>query len=163
MLSTEGSVVRPGPQGAGGGTAEALLPGAKAGPWIVGERLGRGGMGTVYAVTHEEIGKRAARKVMHDFLATGITAERIKLEARVVNRVGHPNIVDIFETGTLEDGRPYIVMEANPKKFPHANAAGARALSDFLLSPKVQNYLLEFGRDTSASRPLFFPINATKL
>ncbi|MEO8842570.1 MAG: protein kinase [Kofleriaceae bacterium] len=77
----------------------------------MGERLGRGGMGTVYAVIHEEIGKRAALKVMHDFLLTGITAERIKLEARVVNRVGHPNIVDIFETGTLEDGRPYIVME----------------------------------------------------
>jgi serine/threonine-protein kinase len=85
--------------------------GAKAGPWIVGERLGRGGMGTVYAVVHEEIGKKAALKVMHDFLASGITVERIKLEARVVNRVGHPNIVDIFETGTLDDGRPYIVME----------------------------------------------------
>jgi eukaryotic-like serine/threonine-protein kinase len=111
MLSTEGSVVQPSAQGAAGGTPDALLPGAKAGPWIVGERLGRGGMGTVYAVTHEEIGKRAALKVMHDFLATGITAERIKLEARVVNRVGHPNIVDIFETGTLDDGRPYIVME----------------------------------------------------
>ena len=59
--------------------------------------------------------------------------------------------------------RPYIVMEANPKMFPHANAAGARALSDFLLSPKVQNYLLKFGRDTAANRPLFFPVNATKL
>ncbi|MEP6861612.1 MAG: serine/threonine-protein kinase [Deltaproteobacteria bacterium] len=77
----------------------------------MGERLGRGGMGTVYAVVHEEIGKKAALKVMHDFLTTGITVERIKLEARVVNRVGHPNIVDIFETGTLDDGRPYIVME----------------------------------------------------
>jgi len=55
--------------------------------------------------------------------------------------------------------RPYIVMEANPKKFPKANVAGARALSDFLLSPKVQNFLLEFGRDTSANRPLFFPVN----
>ncbi|MEO6773732.1 MAG: serine/threonine-protein kinase [Kofleriaceae bacterium] len=77
----------------------------------MGERLGRGGMGTVYAVEHEEIGKKAALKVMHEFLATGITVERIKLEARVVNLVGHPNIVDIFETGTLDDGRPYIVME----------------------------------------------------
>jgi tRNA A-37 threonylcarbamoyl transferase component Bud32 len=111
MLSTEGSVVQPGSKATAGGTPDALLSGTKAGPWIVGERLGRGGMGTVYAVTHEEIGKRAALKVMHDFLATGITAERIKLEARVVNRVGHPNIVDIFETGALEDGRPYIVME----------------------------------------------------
>jgi tRNA A-37 threonylcarbamoyl transferase component Bud32 len=107
MVKTEGSVVQPGPAG----TPDVLPPGAKAGPWVVGERLGRGGMGSVYAVTHEEIGKRAALKVMHEFLATGATAERIKLEARVVNRVNHPNIVDIFETGSLADGRPYIVME----------------------------------------------------
>jgi len=107
MVSTESSVILPGPIG----VPDVLPVGAKAGPWVVGERLGRGGMGTVYAVVHEEIGKKAALKVMHDFLAIGTTVERIKLEARVVNRVGHPNIVDIFETGTLDDGRPYIVME----------------------------------------------------
>ena len=90
---------------------DALQPGAKAGPWIVERELGRGGMGAVYAVIHEEIGKRAALKVMHGRLVAGSSAERILLEARVVNAVGHPNIVDIFETGALEDGRPYIVME----------------------------------------------------
>jgi serine/threonine-protein kinase len=88
-----------------------MLPGAKAGPWVVERELGRGGMGSVYAVTHEGIGKRAALKVMHRRLTTGSSAERILQEARVVNQVGHPNIVDIFETGTLPDGRPYIVME----------------------------------------------------
>ena len=56
--------------------------------------------------------------------------------------------------------RPYIVMEANPRKFPDANFTGAQALADFLLSPKVQNFLLEFGRDTAANRPLFFPIES---
>ena len=59
--------------------------------------------------------------------------------------------------------RPYIVMEANPKIFPEANFAGARALSDFLLSPKVQNFLLEFGRDAAGNHPLFFPVEAAKL
>jgi tungstate transport system substrate-binding protein len=59
--------------------------------------------------------------------------------------------------------RPYIVMEANPKKFPDANFAGARALSDFLLSPKVQNLLLGFGRDNTGNHPLFFPVAAAKL
>jgi serine/threonine-protein kinase len=68
-------------------------------------------MGSVYAVTHEDIGKRPALKVMNRRLVTTASAERILLEARVVNQVGHPNIVDIFETGTLGDGRPYIVME----------------------------------------------------
>jgi tungstate transport system substrate-binding protein len=59
--------------------------------------------------------------------------------------------------------RPYIVMEANPKIFPQANYAGARALSDFLLSPKVQKFLLGFGRDTTGNHPLFFPVEAAKL
>jgi serine/threonine protein kinase len=90
-----------------------LLPrGAKAGPWIVERELGRGGMGAVYAVVHEEIGKRAALKVVHGrLLGAGFNPERMLVEARVVNQVGHPNIVDIFETGNLPDGRPYIVME----------------------------------------------------
>ena len=54
--------------------------------------------------------------------------------------------------------RPYITMEANPKKFPDANFAGACALEDFLLSPKVQNFLLTFGRDGTGNHPLFFPV-----
>jgi tungstate transport system substrate-binding protein len=54
--------------------------------------------------------------------------------------------------------RPFIVMETNPKKVPQVNFTGARALSDFLLSPKVQNFLLEFGRQTNGPGPLFFPV-----
>ena len=91
---------------------DVLLPGAKAGPWRVERELGRGGMGAVYAVVHDEIGKRAALKVVHRRLLTpAFNIERVMLEAKVVNTIGHPNIVDIFETGTLPDGRPYIVME----------------------------------------------------
>ncbi|MBA3538151.1 MAG: serine/threonine protein kinase, partial [Deltaproteobacteria bacterium] len=91
---------------------DALRIGATAGPWRVEGELGRGGMGTVYAVVHDEIGKRAALKVMHHrMLESGAHAHRSLLEARVVNQVRHPGIVDIFETGTLPDGRPYIVME----------------------------------------------------
>lgn len=56
--------------------------------------------------------------------------------------------------------RPFIVMEANPKKFPQCNYVGARALSDFLLSPKIQNFLLEFGRQADGRGPLFYPVAA---
>lgn len=54
--------------------------------------------------------------------------------------------------------RPYIVMEANPKKVPNANVAGARALADFLFSDEIQKFLLEFGTRTNGPGPLFFPI-----
>jgi len=91
---------------------DVLPAGSKCGPWIVDREIGRGGMGAVYAVVHEDIGKRAALKIVHRRLLTpGFNIDRVMLEARVVNAVGHPNIVDIFETGKLEDGRPYVVME----------------------------------------------------
>jgi serine/threonine protein kinase len=106
MVSTAGGALGPMP------IPDSLAAGAKAGPWVVERELGRGGMGAVYAVVHEEIGKRAALKVVHGRLLTpSFNPERMLLEAKVVNQVGHPNIVDIFETGKLEDGRPYIVME----------------------------------------------------
>lgn len=58
--------------------------------------------------------------------------------------------------------RPFIVMETNPKKFPSVNQAGARALSDFLLSPKVQNFLVEFGTQPNGPGPLFFPVTISQ-
>ncbi|HEX3481614.1 MAG TPA: protein kinase [Kofleriaceae bacterium] len=106
MVSTAGTGLPPAPPG-----DDVLRPGSKAGPWLVERELGRGGMGAVYAVVHEEIGKRAALKVVHRRLMPGFNCDRMLLEAKVVNQVGHPGIVDIFETGRLEDGRPYIVME----------------------------------------------------
>ncbi len=66
--------------------------------------------------------------------------------------------MDILVKGDPIMRRPFIVMETNPKKFPQANYAGARALSDFLLSTNVQNFLLEFGRQTNGPGPLFFPV-----
>jgi tungstate transport system substrate-binding protein len=66
--------------------------------------------------------------------------------------------MEILVKGDPVMRRPFIVMETNPKKFPQVNFAGARALSDFLLSARVQNFLLEFGRQTNGPGPLFFPV-----
>jgi tungstate transport system substrate-binding protein len=70
--------------------------------------------------------------------------------------------MEILVKGDPVMRRPFIVMETNPARFPQANAAGARALSDFLLSEKVQNFLLEFGTRTNGPGPLFFPIPAAQ-
>jgi serine/threonine-protein kinase len=120
-------------------TVDALAPGAKAGPWIVERELGRGGMGAVYAVVHEEIGKRAALKVVHQrLLGPGFNSDRMVLEAKVVNQVGHPNIVDIFETGTLADGRPYIVMERLDGVSLSARADQTKLLPDLVIGMLLQ-------------------------
>jgi tungstate transport system substrate-binding protein len=75
-------------------------------------------------------------------------------------RLGKMNAdgMEILVQGDPAMRRPFIVMEANPKKFPNANHAGARALGDFLLSPKVQNFLADFGQKTTGRGPLFHPV-----
>jgi eukaryotic-like serine/threonine-protein kinase len=93
-------------------SSDSLVAGQQAGPWVIEAELGRGGMGVVYAVRHAQIGKRAALKVMHRRLnEPHLNAARMVLEAQVVNAIGHPNIVDIFDVGTTDEGRPFIVME----------------------------------------------------
>jgi tungstate transport system substrate-binding protein len=66
--------------------------------------------------------------------------------------------MEILVKGDPVMRRPFIVMETNPQRFPNANSVGARALSDFLLSDRVQNFLLEFGTQTNGPGSLFFPV-----
>src|SRR5689334_20412618 len=69
-------------------------------------------MGVVFSATHPMIGKRAAIKVLKPSLSNNpATVERFIQEARSVNQIGHPNIVDIFAFDTLPDGRRYLVMD----------------------------------------------------
>ncbi len=66
--------------------------------------------------------------------------------------------MEIMVKGDPVMRRPFIVMETNPKKFPEANYAGAKALSDFLLSAEAQNFLLHFGTQSNSPGPLFYPV-----
>src|SRR6478672_6326402 len=92
--------------------ADRLPPRTDVGAYLIDGALGHGGMGVVYSATHPVIGKRAAIKVLKPELSRNRDAvERFALEARAVNQIGHPNIVDIFAFGALPDGRCYFVME----------------------------------------------------
>ena len=96
-----------------------LAAGVKAGDYVVERFLGAGAMGEVYAGKHPEIGKRVAIKVLKPSLATSAeAAERFKREARVVNQIDHPNVIDVFAFGRLDHdsaaghgGRLYLVMD----------------------------------------------------
>jgi tRNA A-37 threonylcarbamoyl transferase component Bud32 len=94
------------------GVPAELPPGTLLGDWRVEAKIGEGGMGTVYAASHDLIGKRAALKVIRAEHCTDRgAAARLLQEARVVNQISHKNIVDIFYAGELPDGRPFLVME----------------------------------------------------
>ena len=92
--------------------ATDLSAGFVVGEYTVECKLGDGGMATVYGATHPLIGKKAAIKVIAPALSLDAgLVERFVLEARAVNAIGHPNIVDVFSFGRLSDGRSYFVME----------------------------------------------------
>jgi eukaryotic-like serine/threonine-protein kinase len=87
-------------------------PGTEVGGYVIDGELGHGGMGVVYSAKHPVIGKRAAIKILRPEVSRSpVTVERFIQEARAVNQIGHPNIVDIFAYGALPDGRAYHVMD----------------------------------------------------
>ena len=89
-----------------------LQPGSMVGEYRISGKLGEGGMGVVYAGQHPVIGKRVAVKVLSSACASDPDlVRRFVEEARAVNKIGHPNIIDIFSFGQLPDGRHYFVME----------------------------------------------------
>jgi len=89
-----------------------LSMGTLVGEYQIQDRIGEGGMGTVYSATHPIIGKKVAIKVLAGRLAKNKNAiRRFVLEARAVNDIRHPGLVDIFSFGQLTDGRHYYVME----------------------------------------------------
>jgi len=75
-------------------------------------RIGSGGMGAVYEAAADQAPGRFAIKILHpEFVEDRDILARFTEEGRTSERLVHPNIVRVFETGTAEDGRPFIAME----------------------------------------------------
>ncbi|MEJ7604346.1 MAG: serine/threonine-protein kinase, partial [Kofleriaceae bacterium] len=96
----------------GAAEADRLAPGTVIAEYVVERFLGAGAMGSVYEGRHPVIGKRVAIKLLRaELAATPEGAERFVREARAVNQIDHPNVIDVFGFGTLADGRLYLVMD----------------------------------------------------
>jgi tetratricopeptide (TPR) repeat protein len=71
--------------------------------------LGSGGMGTVFAAYDPKLERRVAIKMLHEEISGSRTA-RLEREARGMAQLSHPNVVAVYETGTVDE-RLFIVME----------------------------------------------------
>jgi len=75
-------------------------------------RLGGGGMGEVYRAVNEAVGREVAIKVLRpELVRHRDTVARFVREARAANAVRHPNVVDVLDVATAEDGTPFLVQE----------------------------------------------------
>ena len=80
--------------------------------YLVTAEIGRGGCAVVYEARDVRLSRLVAMKVLHPKAAHDPAAnERLEREARVAAAIHHPNVCSILDTGRVEDGRPYIVME----------------------------------------------------
>jgi serine/threonine protein kinase len=75
----------------------------------LGELLGAGGMGQVFATDHPRLGQIAVKVI--PFALDVSQAARAFDEAEMGARVRHPNVVRIFDHGTSHDGVPFLAME----------------------------------------------------
>lgn len=74
--------------------------------------IGQGGMGTVFRANHLELDRMVAIKVLNPQQITKQAAVlRFHNEARTAGSIGHPNICEVYDLGTLPSGSPYLVME----------------------------------------------------
>lgn len=111
---------------------EVDLPDLTATKYLVIQKLGSGGMGTVYLAQDRELGRKVAIKVMNVADSTGALATRMMREARIVALLEHPGIVPIHDVGTLADGRVFYAMKLVQGSRLDEYAGGVSSLADLL-------------------------------
>jgi len=86
-----------------------------AGKYKIIQKIGGGGMGSVYIANQRPIDRKVAVKVLLSKLAEDeVAVKRFEQEAKAISRMQHPNTVTIYDFGRTiegEDERLYIVME----------------------------------------------------
>jgi tetratricopeptide (TPR) repeat protein len=87
-------------------------PGTMLGPYKLLERIGEGGMGTVWMAEQiEPIQRRVAVKVVKAGMDSRQVLARFEAERQALALMEHPNIAKVLDAGQTPSGRPYFVME----------------------------------------------------
>jgi len=80
--------------------------------YVVESVIGKGSSGIVYKATRLMMGGDIAVKVIHSYLGVdGNSLERLLRELKAAEKLRHPHIITVWESGITDDGQPYLVMD----------------------------------------------------
>ena len=92
--------------------ADPESPDAVVGPYKLLQKIGEGGMGTVYlAEQSEPIERKVALKVIKPGMDSRQVVARFEAERQALAMMDHANIARVLDAGATASGRPYFVME----------------------------------------------------
>jgi serine/threonine protein kinase len=92
------------------GLRERVARAMRLGQYTLEEKIGEGGMGTVFRASHAMLCRPTAVKLL-DAAAPGEAIARFEREVRLTSRLAHPNTIAIYDYGRTEDGTFYYAME----------------------------------------------------
>src|SRR5262245_35534313 len=92
---------------------EDPLIGRSVGSYRVLEKIADGGMGSIYLAEHPQLPRKVAVKFLKaEFAPDAEAMERFSAEARLISQIRHRHIIDVLDSGALEDeALPYFIME----------------------------------------------------
>ena len=96
-------------------SGSGLTAGQGFGEFEVLNEIARGGMGVVYKARHKRLNRIVALKTIQPGLLRPAddVIGRLRLEAKIVAALDHPNIVPLYEIGE-HDGYPYLILKLIP-------------------------------------------------
>jgi serine/threonine protein kinase/tetratricopeptide (TPR) repeat protein len=92
---------------------EESVIGRRIGPYLIISEIGRGGMGAVFLAkrSDDEYQRQVAIKLIKPGMDSDLVQRRFRNERQILANLNHPNIARLFDGGTTEDGRAFLVME----------------------------------------------------
>ena len=99
-------------RGAGSVTMDPLIGRVIAGRYEILQRIGSGGMGSVYRARQASVSQQVALKVLRpDLISNDHIRQRFHREAEIIARLRHPNTIRLIDFCTTDDGLAVMVME----------------------------------------------------
>src|SRR4051812_17386691 len=95
-----------------GANADPLVGKVVADRYLLVEKIGQGGSGTIYRGEHTTLRKKVAVKILHHQLSLDESAiERFRREATTVGEIDNEHILQVLDFGRAEDKRLFFAME----------------------------------------------------